>query len=185
MIHPAFTQSAARSGNAPRRPRAFLRTFIPRLLPQLSLALLLLLAGPREAVAAPSGKKPVAALNVADGLAVKGYDVVAYFTDSMPVKGVPEFSHRWQGATWRFASASHRAAFIREPAKYAPQYGGYCAFAMSHGGVVDIDPKRWKIENGALYLNNGRIAENLWLRDPKDHIEKANKNWRTIPRHDL
>ncbi len=127
-------------------------------------------------------RNPVAAINVEAGLAVKGYDVVAYFSDGKPVKGLPRFSTKWNGVTWQFASADHRAAFIREPGKYAPQYGGYCAFGMSQGIAVDIDPQQWKVVDGKLYLNNNPFAQTLWARDPAGHIKEGDANWRIIPR---
>jgi len=101
------------------------------------------------------------------------------------VQGSPRFSVRWRGATWQFASAVHRAAFRRRPAQYAPEYGGYCAFAASQGKIVDIDPRRWKTERGHLYLNANRLAHFLWLRDPAGHIRKGDTFWRTVPQREL
>jgi hypothetical protein len=132
-----------------------------------------------------AARAPVAELNNKNGLAVKGYDVVAYFVDGRPVEGTENDSYEWQGATWRFASPEHRAVFMREPAKYAPQYGGYCAYAVAQGDIVDIDPKQWKIVDGKLYLNANFIAQALWLRDPAGHVKKGDANWRIIPRHPL
>ena len=132
-----------------------------------------------------AARAPVAALNVHGGVAVKGYDVVAYFTEGKPVKGSPEFTCPWMGATWQFASAGHRAAFAREPAKYAPQYGGYCAFAVSQGDIVDVDPRQWKVVDGRLYLNANLLAQGLWARDPAGHIKKGDANWPLIPRKRL
>ena len=88
------------------------------------------------------------------------------------------------GATWQFGSAEHRATFVSNPEKYAPQYGGYCSYAISLGSVVDIDSKQWKIVGGSrLYLNNNSIAQGLLLRDPEVHIKKGDFNWRLTPRH--
>lgn len=143
---------------------------------------------PRALAASPEeikARKPVAELNVKDGAAVKGYDVVAYFTDGKPVKGSPEFSYKWKGANWQFASAEHRAAFMNEPTKYAPKYGGYCAYAVSQGSIVDIDPNQWKIVGGKLYLNANLLAQTLWARDPEGHIKKGDVNWPLIPRQPL
>jgi hypothetical protein len=130
-------------------------------------------------------RTPVVAINVDRGQAVKGYDVVAYFTDSKPMKGSPKFAVLWRGAVWQFASAEHCAAFRRMPGKYAPQYGGYCAFAASQRRIVDIDPRRWKTAHGKLYLNANILAQTLWLIDPAGHIEKADTFWRTLPRREL
>jgi len=141
-----------------------------------------LVAGTAEQIAA---RAPVPALNVKDGVAVKSYDPVAYFDDGKPVKGLPEHAFKWQGATWQFVSEEHRSAFMREPTKYAPQYGGYCAFAVSQGSIVDIDPNQWKIVNGRLYLNANVFAQTLWAHDPEGHIKKGDANWQLIPRRPL
>ena len=138
-------------------------------------------SSPEQITARPA----VAAVNNQDGVAAKGYDVVAYFTDSKPVPGSAEFTDKWQGATYRFASAEHLAAFKRDPAKYAPQYGGYCAYAVSQGDIVDIDPKQWKNVNGKLYLNANVLAQTLWKQDPEGHIRKGDSNWKIIPRQPL
>ncbi|MGB7413736.1 MAG: YHS domain-containing (seleno)protein, partial [Thermosynechococcaceae cyanobacterium] len=96
-----------------------------------------------------SGKPMTFAEN---GIAIRGYDPVAYFTESQPVQGKSEFAYDWKGATWHFASAEHRDLFSGEPAKYAPQYGGYCAWAVKEGTTAPIDPQAWKIVDGKLYL---------------------------------
>ena len=88
-----------------------------------------------------------------DGVAIKGYDPVAYFADRKPVKGSREFEYFWMGAKWRFSTAGHKDLFIKDPDKYAPKYGGYCAYAVSQGTTADIDPDAWKIVDGRLYLN--------------------------------
>jgi YHS domain-containing protein len=111
------------------------------------------------------------------GVAIKGYDPVAYFTDGKPVKGSKEFTMEWQKATWRFASAKNRDLFAKEPEKYTPQYGGYCAYAVSQGYTADIDPERWKIVGGKLYLNYSEKAQGLWEKDISGHIAAADKNW--------
>ena len=110
-------------------------------------------------------------------VAVEGYDVVAYFTDGKAVRGDNDFEHEWMGATWRFASAAHRDAFAKDPGKYAPQYGGYCAFGVSRGYAVGIDPDAWKIVDGKLYLNYNAEVQQTWLGDVPGHIRKANENW--------
>jgi YHS domain-containing protein len=87
-------------------------------------------------------------------VAIKGYDPVAYFTEERAVEGSPEYSYRWLGATWHFASAENRDMFQREPVKYAPQYGGHCADGVSFGTITtNIDPKAWRIIEGKLYLS--------------------------------
>lgn len=124
-------------------------------------------------------KDPVKPVYQDDGVAVKGYDVVAYFTAGQPTKGSPAYSHQWMGATWRFANAKHLELFQADPVKYAPQYGGYCAYAVSKGHTASINPKNWKIVDGRLYLNHS-LAQGLWEKRIPDNISKADKNWPTI-----
>src|SRR5438132_742149 len=96
------------------------------------------------------------------GVAIKGYDPVAYFTDSKPVEGSSDFTFEWNGAKWRFANAGHLAAFKTAPEKYAPQYGGYCAWAVSQGYTAGIDPTARKIVDGKLYLNYSPDIQKKW-----------------------
>jgi YHS domain-containing protein len=114
------------------------------------------------------------------GVAIKGYDPVAYFTDSKPVKGESDFSFEWNGAEWRFATAAHRDLFKADPAKYAPQYGGYCAWAVSRGYTAGIDPDAWRIVNGRLYLNYSMKVQQQWAEDVPGNIAKAEENWPKI-----
>lgn len=131
------------------------------------------------------GPKPVDPLNLdRDGLAVKGYDVVAYFTEGKPTEGNPAFEHKWQGATWRFASAETLEAFKANPEKYAPQYGGYCSWAVSKGKTASISPKAWTIVDGKLYLNH-RLAYGKFKRNTADAIQRADENWPNIPKNPL
>jgi YHS domain-containing protein len=111
------------------------------------------------------------------GLALRGYDAVAYVAASAAVKGSPQFEHRWNGATWRFASAENLAAFVRDPERYAPQFGGYCAWAVSRGYTADGDPEAWKIVDGRLYLNYSKRVQRLWERDIPANIARARANW--------
>ena len=90
------------------------------------------------------------------GLALKGYDVVAYFTEQRPVPGSEAFTHQWMGATWRFSSAQNRDQFAAEPERFAPQFGGYCAWAVSNNYTAPVDVTAWKIVDGKLYLNYNR-----------------------------
>lgn len=114
------------------------------------------------------------------GVAIKGYDPVAYFTDGKAVKGDPDHSFEWNGAEWRFASAAHRDLFKADPVKYAPQYGGYCAWAVSRGYTAGIDPDAWKIVNGRLYLNYSLKVQKQWAEDIPGNIAKAEENWPKI-----
>jgi len=114
------------------------------------------------------------------GVAIEGTDPVAYFTDGQPVEGSSEFEHGWMGATWRFVSAEHRDQFAADPEKYAPQYGGYCAWAVSQGYTAKIDPAAWKIVDGKLYLNYSPAVQSQWQSDVPGNIAKADANWSTI-----
>jgi hypothetical protein len=114
-------------------------------------------------------------------VAILGYDPVAYFTESRAVKGSPEFGHVWLGAEWRFASAEHRDAFISEPIRYAPQYGGFCTISVSLGDAANVDPEAWRIVDGRLYLFNAKdsIAEDFDTA-PADMIDQADANWPAV-----
>lgn len=111
------------------------------------------------------------------GTAVEGIDVVAYFEEGRPVKGSADFEHQWKGARWRFASAAHRDRFAADPERFAPAYGGYCAYAVAHGGTADIDPEAWKIVDGRLYLNLNARVKALWEEDVPGFIARADANW--------
>ncbi|HMA16052.1 MAG TPA: YHS domain-containing (seleno)protein [Kiloniellaceae bacterium] len=111
------------------------------------------------------------------GLAIHGYDPVAYFTEGKPVEGKAEFTHTHEGTEWRFATAANRDAFAADPARYAPQYGGYCAWAVSQGYTASTDPDAWHIEDGKLYLNYSRSVQRDWAKDIPGHIAKGDANW--------
>ena len=112
-----------------------------------------------------------------DGLALQGYDPVAYFTDGKPVKGDANFVATYEGATYRFASAEHKATFEREPAKHAPQFGGFCAYAVSINKTASIDPNFWEIVDGRLLLQHNKKAWDLWHKDGTGNLQKADMNW--------
>ena len=109
--------------------------------------------------------------------AIKGYDPVAYFVLGKPVKGDKAITLEWNGATWFFANDQHRMRFKQEPERYSPQYGGYCAWAVSQGDTADIDPEAWKIVDGKLYLNYDKKIQKKWEADIPGLIQKANENW--------
>jgi hypothetical protein len=127
------------------------------------------------ATMAMAGEKPVNTTFF--GVAIKGYDPVAYFTDGKPVEGVKTFEFVWLDAKWRFASAEHRDAFKAAPEKYAPQYGGYCAWAVSQGYTANIDPDAWAVVDGKLYLNYSMEVQQKWKLDIPGFIKSADKNW--------
>lgn len=110
-------------------------------------------------------------------LAVGGYDPVAYFTNGKPVAGLEAFEVEWNGATWRFASADHRAQFEAHPEQYAPRYGGYCAWAAAQGYEASGDPRYWKIIDGKLYLNYDASVQKKWEADIPGFIKRADANW--------
>lgn len=111
------------------------------------------------------------------GVAVKGTDVVAYFTEGAQRHGSAEFATEYMGATWHFASAENRDAFAADPEAYAPQYGGYCAYAVSQGYTASISPNAWSVHEGKLYLNFNRAVRALWSRDIPGRIAAADANW--------
>jgi YHS domain-containing protein len=111
------------------------------------------------------------------GLALSGYDPVAYFTTGKPTPGSADFTFEWMGATWRFASAADRDAFRADPTRYAPQYGGYCAWAVSQGHTASSDPEAWRIVGGKLYLNYSRDVQAQWQTDVPGNIRRADRNW--------
>lgn len=139
------------------------------------------------ACAATLGKvsqtKSVESLNLRRGVALQGYDSVSYFAEGVPAVGDPAISYQWQGATWLFSTPAHREAFVSDPGRYAPQYGGYCAFAVSRGTTADADPSQWAIVDGKLYVNNNAFAKKLWDQDRPANIEAGDANWPLIPKY--
>lgn len=114
------------------------------------------------------------------GVAIGGYDPVGYFTEGRPVPGSDNLTLRWNGATWRFASAESRARFEANPDAYAPAFGGYCAWAISQNYIAPGDPQVWRIVDGRLYLNFNRRAQALWEADLAAAIARGNANWPTV-----
>jgi hypothetical protein len=125
-----------------------------------------------------TGPKPP--INMGAGeLALKGYDVVAY-ANGKAMKGEPEHAYRWQGAVWQFANAGNRARFVQAPEKYAPQFGGYCAWAISRGYTADVDPEVFEIVEGKLYLIYSKSVQLRWDQDVTGNIAKAEANWPAV-----
>ena len=112
-----------------------------------------------------------------DDIAVKGFDTVAYFTENAAVEGKKAHSLEWNGATWRFSSAANKALFEADPEKYAPQYGGYCAWAVSQNQTASIEPEQFTIVDGKLYLNYNQEVKEKWLVDTSANINVGDKNW--------
>ncbi|WP_425406553.1 YHS domain-containing (seleno)protein [Hwanghaeella sp.] len=111
------------------------------------------------------------------GTAINGYDPVAYFTEGKPVEGSSDHAYEWNGADWHFASAGNLEKFKADPEKYAPQYGGYCAYAVSEGYTAKTEPDAWKIVDGKLYLNYNKEVQDLWSQDIPGRIANADKQW--------
>jgi YHS domain-containing protein len=111
------------------------------------------------------------------GLAMKGYDPVAYFVQAAPRRGLSDFDYEWRGAKWRFTSAAHRHFFAQNPDQYAPQFGGYCAWRMMDGEKVDFDHRAWRVWQGKLYLFSARGMVDRWEDDPAGHIARAEAQW--------
>ena len=136
-----------------------------------ALALVLTASAAPRVAAAP----PVVA--DAEGLAIGGYDPVAYYTQGRAVIGSERFRLRWNGAVWHFVSARSRARFTAEPINFAPQYGGYCAWAASQGRLAPGDPRVWRIVEGRLYFNCSERAQADWEADLQANIARGNAHW--------
>lgn len=137
----------------------------------LTLLLLCLAASPALA------EKSAVNTGFIGDVAVEGADVVAYFTQGKHVEGTWEYSHLWNGADWRFSTAEHLRLFKENPEKYAPRYGGYCAYAVAQGTTADINPEAWTIKEGRLYLNYSKSVRDIWLKNAQGYIEQADRNW--------
>ncbi|MEM7544501.1 MAG: YHS domain-containing (seleno)protein [Pseudomonadota bacterium] len=115
-----------------------------------------------------------------DGIAIDGTDPVSYFTKGKPVEGSADYTYEWRGATWQFSSAENRDLFAADPVAYAPQYGGYCAYAVSYGSTASTVPEAWKIVDGKLYLNYSSRIQRRWESDIPGYIASADENWPTV-----
>jgi len=121
--------------------------------------------------------KPRVYANSSTKVAINGYDPVGYFTQNKPVEGNAEISTQWNDAVWYFSSEENKMKFTAAPEKYAPQYGGYCAFAVSLGSTASTVPEAWSIVDGKLYLNYSLGVRTRWKTDIPGNIEKADNNW--------
>ncbi len=113
-------------------------------------------------------------------LAIQGYDPVAYFTQESPTKGSSEFTATYKNAIYQFSNEQNRDLFQASPAKYAPQFGGFCAFGVTKGRKFDTDPTAWRVVDGKLYLNLNKDVQKVWLEDVPGYITNANQTWPTI-----
>jgi YHS domain-containing protein len=114
------------------------------------------------------------------GIALDGYDAVAFFKQGKPVKGSSAYAVQWNGAQWLFADKADLESFKNTPEKYAPQYGGYCAYGAAKGHKASTEVDTWSIVNGKLYLNYDQDVKSTWNKDQAAYIESANKNWPQI-----
>jgi hypothetical protein len=128
-------------------------------------------------VTACGGKTGAISVFVADGYAIGGYDAVAYFKESQPVRGSEDLSYVWSDATWLFSSEANLEAFKTDPEKYAPQYGGFCAYGCYEGHKAPTEPEAWTIIDGKLYLNYNIEVRDLWRENDTKFIKEADKNW--------
>jgi YHS domain-containing protein len=112
-----------------------------------------------------------------DGVAIQGYDPVAFFTDGKPVKGKPELGYHYKGATYYFATKEHRDAFKSDPSKYEPEFGGYCAYGVSRSKLVQIDVDAFQIVDGKLLLQYSKGVRDDFNKDKQGNLAKANANW--------
>jgi len=111
------------------------------------------------------------------GVAIKGYDPVAYFTLAVPTQGSEKFSHEWNGASWQFSTQENRDLFAESPEQYAPAYGGWCAYAMAQGSLASIDPEAFTLHEGRLFLNYSKRIEKKWRAKRDGYIEAADKKY--------
>jgi YHS domain-containing protein len=117
-----------------------------------------------------------------EGVAIKGYDPVAYFKDQKPVKGSPEHKAEYKGSVFQFSSKANRDAFTANPATYAPQYNGFCAFGTAGGYKAAVDPAAFTIVNDRLYLNYNKDVRTQWSADIPGFVAKADNNWPAVSR---
>jgi YHS domain-containing protein len=144
----------------------------------IALACVVIVAAAMLGVAGPANARSAEIYTgLLSATAVGGYDPVAYFTDGQPVAGKRDITFSWKGVTWRFASEKNRDLFKAKPEAYAPQYGGYCAWAVSQGYTAKGDPNHWKIVDGKLYLNYDGRVQKTWEKDVPGNIAAGDRNW--------
>jgi YHS domain-containing protein len=139
--------------------------------------LTLAIAAPAVAAFAPNAMAATPEIYAENGIAIDGTDAVAYFTEGAPITGDEAITFDYMGATWRFASEENRDMFVADPTAYAPQYGGYCAFAVSKGATAPTAPDAWTIVDGKLYLNFSISVRERWRQDIPGNIAAADANW--------
>src|SRR5262245_22878588 len=128
----------------------------------------------------PAAAGPIKVNANDEHVAIEGYDTVAYFTLGKAVKGDPRFEAHWAEARWQFATAEHRDMFVRDPDRYAPRYGGFCAVGMARGYLATVDPEAWRIVDGRLFFTHKKRGQEIFQEDIAGTIDKAEKNWVTL-----
>jgi YHS domain-containing protein len=146
----------------------------------LTLLLLVCLAVGASLAPAQQSQKASVFTDFRSKLALDGYDPVSYFKQGKPTKGNPAHAVTWNGASWHFSSAENKAAFEANPQAYAPQFGGYCAWAVSQGYTAKGDPHAWRIVDNKLYVNYNASVQKTWEKDIPGHIVKGDKNWPNV-----
>ena len=116
-------------------------------------------------------------INAANGVAIQGYDVVAYHLQQQAVTGQRAYTHVWRGVTFQFSSAENRDRFAKSPEAFVPEFGGFCAYGVSRGYAVDVDPQAFAVVEGKLYLNYSKRVQATWNQDRAGYIEKARQHW--------
>lgn len=129
------------------------------------------------AFAAGPARADKSLFHIDHGMAIGGFDPVSFFLASGPVRGRRDIAVMWRGAVWRFASPRHRDAFEADPWRYAPQYGGFCAYAVSQGALIAGDPLAWRVYKERLYVTADLESQRMWMRDMAAYIEKADRIW--------
>lgn len=140
---------------------------------QILILMLSVLSAPSFAQTSKSAKH----INTEKSIAIQGYDPVAYFENVKATKGNKEFASTYQNAIYYFSTENNKAAFLKNPSQYVPQFGGYCAYGMSEGHEASIQPEAFTIVDNKLYLNNSLKVKELWVKDQANRIQKANENW--------
>jgi YHS domain-containing protein len=140
---------------------------------------------PGVAIAPAMAGKPVNTLGSPEGVAIRGYDPVAYFREGGPRKGSAVHAVHHDGATWHFASAANRALFLADPERYMPAYGGFCAYGTSRGYLVKIEPEAWSIVDGRLYLNYDLGVRATWSKDTRAYLARSERNWPNLTSRDI
>ena len=111
------------------------------------------------------------------GVAIRGFDTVAYFTQQQATLGSPDITYDWKESTWQFGSEANRDLFVQAPERYAPQYGGYCAYAMAKGSLAPSNAFAWSIIDDKLYLNFSTLVRSIWRPNAESYIRSADKIW--------